>query len=146
MAYIRSCLCLAVILITRFAGLSQTDPVTSTLWYNDEKTAKIQIYKAADNRYYGKVVWLKVADKNGKPKMDENNPDKSMRTAPILGLVILKDLKRVGNNSFDDGKIYDPKNGKTYSCKMTYKNDKLDLRGYIGFSLIGRTTTWTKAD
>ena len=53
------------------------------------------------------------------------------------------------NFEFDDGEwtngtIYDPTNGKTYSCVIKYRNGKLDLRGYIGISLIGRTQTWFK--
>jgi len=42
--------------------------------------------------------------------------------------------------------IYDPKNGKTYSCKMTYKGKTLDIRGYIGISLLGRTTVWERTN
>ena len=44
------------------------------------------------------------------------------------------------------GTVYDPKNGKTYKCKITYQGDKLDVRGFVGFSLLGRTAVWTKAD
>jgi uncharacterized protein (DUF2147 family) len=52
------------------------------------------------------------------------------------------------DNVWNDGKIYDPKTGKTYSCKMTLSGNKksLDVRGFIGFSLIGRTSVWTRAD
>jgi uncharacterized protein (DUF2147 family) len=124
----------------------QTAPVTSGLWYNQEKTAKIQIFKAADGKYYGKIVWLKIPDINGQPKVDNNNPDHSRRKDPILGLQILRSLTKESENSYDNGTIYDPKNGKTYSCKMEHKGDKLSLRGYIGFSLIGRTTVWTRAE
>jgi uncharacterized protein (DUF2147 family) len=45
---------------------------------------------------------------------------------------------------WEDGKIYDPKNGKTYSCKMTLEGNELKVRGYVGFSLLGRTTVWTR--
>jgi uncharacterized protein (DUF2147 family) len=54
------------------------------------------------------------------------------------------------NFTFDDGeweggKIYDPKSGKTYSCVMRFKGSVLQIKGYIGITLIGRTTVWTKA-
>ena len=114
-------------------------------WYNEERTAKIQVYKAKDNKFYGKIVWLKEPLKNGKPKTDENNPAAAKRSQPILGMIILKSFIKDGDE-YEDGTIYDPKNGKTYSCKIKYKGDKLDVRGYVGISLIGRTTTWTKAD
>jgi len=127
------------------AGLGK-DPLERCLWYNAEKTAKIQIYKAVDGKFYGKIVWLKVPDIDGKPKTDSHNPDKAKQSNPILGLMLLTEMKKVGDNKYEDGKVYDPKNGKTYSCIITDKGESLDLRGYIGFSFIGRSTTWTKAD
>ena len=137
-------LCLGVVM-TSFAQTPQ-DPLERNLWYNQEKTAKVQIYKATDGRFYGKIVWLKNPEENGKPKLDKNNPDKAKRSDPLLGMMILKGFKKDGENVYEDGTIYDPKNGKTYSCKMTHKDGKLDVRGYVGFSLLGRTTIWTKAE
>jgi uncharacterized protein (DUF2147 family) len=131
---------------SRFAGLAQSDPIEKNLWYNEEKTAKIRIYKGRDGKFYGKIVWLKEPDRNGKPKTDINNPDKSHRNDPELGLLILQGFSKDGEDGYEDGTIYDPKNGKTYSSKMTRKGNELHVRGYIGISLIGRTTTWTKAD
>ncbi len=63
-----------------------------------------------------------------------------------MGLLLLKSFNKDGATVYEDGTIYDPKNGKTYSCKITHKGDQLDVRGYVGISMIGRTTTWTKAD
>jgi uncharacterized protein (DUF2147 family) len=59
---------------------------------------------------------------------------------------LLRGLEKDGDHEYDNGKIYDPKNGKTYSCKITHKGNTLDLRGFVGISLIGRTSTWTLAD
>ncbi len=137
---------IAIFLGTRTLSFAQADPLERNLWYNEEKTAKIQIYKATDGKFYGKVVWLKVPEVDGKPKVDKNNPDDKKKNDPVLGLVLLKGFKKDGEKGYDDGTIYDPKNGKTYSCKITNKGDVLDVRGYIGFSWIGRTTVWTKAD
>jgi uncharacterized protein (DUF2147 family) len=117
------------------------------IWYNEEKTAKIEIYLAKDQKYWGKIVWLKEPLKYGKPKVDEKNKTERLRNRPILGLPILKHFVKKDDDSYEDGEIYDPKNGKTYSCIITFKNDnELNIRGYIGISLIGRTTTWTRAD
>lgn len=116
------------------------------VWFNQEKTAKIQVYKAKDNKFYGKIIWLQEPEKGGKPKVDEHNPDAKQRNQPILGLVVLKGFVKDGDHGYEDGTIYDPKNGKTYSCKITYKGSTLDVRGYVGISMLGRTTTWTKAD
>ena len=136
---------LLLVLGLRTATFAQGDPVEHT-WYNEEKSAKIQIYKASDGKFYGKIVWLKVPNRDGKPKVDYRNPEKAKQNDPLLGLQILSGFKKDGELGYEDGNIYDPKNGKTYSCKMTRKGAELHVRGYIGFSLIGRTETWTRAD
>ncbi len=124
---------------------AQKDPI-ERLWYNEEKTAKIEIYKAADSKLYGKIIWLKEPLREGRAKIDIHNPDASKRNNPIIGLVILKGFKKDGKTEYHDGTIYDPLNGKNYSCKMYYKGDKLEVRGYYGLSIFGRSTTWTKAE
>lgn len=116
------------------------------VWYNEEKTAKINIFKATNGKFYGEIIWLKVPDKNGKPKVDENNPDKNKRSHPLLKLQVLKGFEKDGDKTYEDGTIYDPKNGKTYSCKITHNVNSLNVRGYVGISLIGRTAVWEKAD
>ena len=114
------------------------------VWLNEEKDAKIQIYKARDGKFYGKIVWLKDPTENGKPKTDKKNPKDQMKTQPLVELVILKGFNMDGN-TYEDGTIYDPNNGKTYDCKMTYKGKTLAIRGFIGLSLFGRTTIWERA-
>ena len=143
---LRTFLLFIVLLATRLPVFAQTDALEQNLWYNEEKTAKIQIYKAVDGRFYGKVVWLKVPEVDGKPKVDIHNSDKSKRGNPIIGLLILKGFKKEGEHTYESGTVYDPKNGKTYSCKITHKGDRLDVHGYVGFSLLGRSTIWTKVD
>jgi uncharacterized protein (DUF2147 family) len=125
---------------------AQSDPLEKHMWYNQEKTAKIQFYKASDNKLYGKVAWLKKPEVNGKTKIDINNPDANRRNDPILGLVILKGFVKDGDGEYEDGTIYDPASGRTYSAKMVYKGDRLFVRGYYGISLIGKTQEWAKAD
>jgi uncharacterized protein (DUF2147 family) len=63
-----------------------------------------------------------------------------------MGLLILKAFKKTGDGEYEDGTIYDPKNGKTYSCTMKLKDNVLDVHGYIMISLIGRSEKWTIAD
>jgi uncharacterized protein (DUF2147 family) len=135
----------AVLPVYILPALAQADPIEK-LWYSEDKTAKIHIYKGRDGKFYGKIAWLKVPDRNGKPKIDEKNPDPKKRNQPILGLTILKGFTKGDDNEYEDGTIYDPKNGKSYSCKITRNNDILDVRGYVGISLIGRTSSWTVAD
>jgi uncharacterized protein (DUF2147 family) len=113
-------------------------------WINASGEAHIQIYKKG-NVYFGKIVWLKSPNsENNRVQVDEKNPILNLQSRPILGLEIIKDLK-FNEDYWDDGRIYDPKTGKTYSSKITLKgNNQLNVRGYIGLSLIGRTDIWTK--
>lgn len=118
-------------------------------WLNQEGTSQIQIFKATNGsfagKYYGKIVWLKEPLKNGKPKVDDLNPKVAKQNIPLLGLQILKDfIYDADDKEWDDGSIYDPKNGKTYSCYMTMSGNKLNVRGYVGVSLLGRTAVWTR--
>ena len=123
---------------------AQTDKIEGT-WFNQKKDAKIQIYKARDGKFYGKIVWLKDPIENGKPKTDKKNPKENLRNQPLVEMIIMKGFEMDGD-TYDDGTIYDPENGKTYDCKMTYKGKTLAVRGYIGFSLFGRTEIWERAN
>ena len=144
-ASLRSVLLLVLLSTVSFVAIAQD--AIERIWYNQEKTAKVQIFKATDGKYYGKIVWLKEPNnEEGKPKVDKNNPDKAKKSTPLMGLQLLKGFKKDGDTEYEDGNIYDPKNGKTYSCKINRKGETLEVRGYVGISLIGRTTIWTKAD
>jgi uncharacterized protein (DUF2147 family) len=116
------------------------------VWKNGEGTGMIKIYKNGE-KYQGKIVWLKEPNdpETGAPKLDKNHPDEANHTRPVLGLVNAWGFEYKGKNVWDGGKIYDPKNGSTYSCTMKLKKENsLEVRGYIGVSLIGRTDTWTR--
>ncbi len=114
-------------------------------WYTEENKSLIEINKKGD-KYYGRIVWLKNPNEdNGEPKLDKDNPDENLRTRPILGMEIMTGLEYDEDNEWEDGEIYDPESGNTYSCMVTLTTpDKIDMRGYIGFSLFGRTTVWTR--
>ena len=117
------------------------------LWFNQERDAKLQVYQEGET-FAAKIVWLKEPDKEGKPKVDKNNPDPALRERPTLGLVILHGLHRTEDpNVYKGGRIYDPKNGKTYDCRVIFKGDTLELRGFVlGLPFLGRTAIWSKAD
>jgi uncharacterized protein (DUF2147 family) len=135
-----------IFLITlRLYAQNNPDAVLGT-WYNGSRESRIEIYKCAD-KYCGKIVWLNEPNyEDGKPKVDKNNPDAKLKGRPIMGMPLMKDFEYDSKNVWEDGEIYDPKRGKTYSCKMTLTdNDRLEVRGYVGISLIGRTDVWTRA-
>lgn len=115
-------------------------------WLTGSKKGHVQIYKQGD-KYFGKIVWLKEPNDpaTGKPRTDAKNPDVLQKNRHLLGLVNLRDFKYEGNNTWEDGKIYDPETGKEYSCKIKLTNaNQLDVRGFIGVSLIGRTDSWVR--
>ncbi|SFH45965.1 DUF2147 domain-containing protein [Pedobacter insulae] len=113
-------------------------------WLNATGEGQIEIYKRAD-KYFGKLVWVKEPnDQAGKPKTDHKNPNANLKSKPILGLEILKDFV-FEDGRWTDGTVYDPKTGKTYSCNLSLKeNGQLNIRGYIGVSLIGRSESWKR--
>ena len=116
------------------------------IWFNEEKDAVMEI-KNSEGTISGCVVWLKEPTKEGKPRTDIHNSDSQLRTHPVLGLEILKKFTIKQNGSLGGGTIYDPKSGKTYQCIITFKDqNRLNIRGYIGHPMIGRTALWTRAD
>ena len=139
-----------ILIVALFLSIShqlfaqQADAVLGK-WYNTEKDAQVEIFKE-EGKYFGKIVWLKDPVENGKPKVDKNNSDKSLRERPIMGMRLLNNFQ-FKNGVWEEGTIYDPKNGKTYSCIIKRKDAKtLEVRGYVGFSMIGRTVEWTRVE
>jgi uncharacterized protein (DUF2147 family) len=133
---------LVLFVTASFGAWAQAGDAIIGKWLNPTGEDQIFIYKKGD-KYFGKLGWIKVPDENGKPKMDKNNPDPALKTRPDLNLELLKDFI-YDDGTYKDGTIYDPKSGKTYSCKMTLNGNVLKIRGYIGISLFGRTEEWTK--
>lgn len=143
---------LLVFITMAFTALAFTKKQTTEadaivgVWKNGEGTAMIKMYKNGD-KYQGKIVWLKEPNDptTNKPKTDKNHPDEAVRNRPIIGLINSWGFVYKGENVWDDGKIYDPKNGNTYDCTIKLKSpNTLNVRGYVGVSLIGRTDTWTR--
>ncbi len=114
------------------------------IWSNSSNRGHIQVYKR-DGQYFGKIIWLlKPLDQNNRPKVDKKNPDEALRSKPLLGLVMLRDFK-YEDEEWVNGKIYNPEDGKEYKAYMKLKDDQtLSVRGYIGFSFIGKTETFRR--
>src|SRR5690606_34116906 len=93
----------------------------------------VEIFKKSDGKYYGKVTQLLIKPAN--PNCVDCKDDR--KNKPILGMEVVRGLSKDGSE-FTGGTITDPKTGKTYKCTITRSGDKLNVRGYIGFSLIGR--------
>lgn len=111
-------------------------------WLNEEKDGRIEIYRS-QNKYFGKLVWVNRTEPDGSPKKDELNQDEKLRNRVLLNTIILTDVV-YNNGVWENGKIYDPKSGKTYNCTIKLRDGKLELRGYVGTPMFGRTTVWER--
>jgi uncharacterized protein (DUF2147 family) len=140
---------IVLLLCIAFGAKAQTSAEDVVgVWKNGEGTGIVQIYKTKSGHFAGKIIWLKepIDPDTGKPKLDKRNPDESKRTTATLGLINLKGFKyNEEDKVWEGGTIYDPKNGQEYSCKITMENmSTINVRGFIGISLIGRTDSWTR--
>ena len=136
-------LLLALLPLSAFA---QNTPVGK--WRTiDDRTGKVksivEVYETTNGTLAAKVLQVLNSDKGPHPLCDACKGENHNK--PIEGMVIAWGLKPDGD-TWDDGKILDPKNGKVYSAKMTpiEGGAKLEVRGFIGFSLIGRSQTWIR--
>jgi uncharacterized protein (DUF2147 family) len=113
------------------------------LWQDED--ARFEIY-VNHGTLSGRIVSIKnESAAEGKIMTDIHNPDPSKRARPIIGLVVMSGFVKISDTQWDHGTIYDPRDGKTYSCSMDLDGpDTVKVRGYIGVSLFGRTETWTR--
>jgi uncharacterized protein (DUF2147 family) len=135
-------------LLSFCASAQEASPVG--LWKNiDDQTGKpkalIRISES-NGELRGKIEKLfREASEEQSPKCDKCEGDK--KDQPIVGMTILSGLKKDGGE-YTGGQILDPANGKTYKSKMslTEGGKKLDVRGYVGAPLFGRTQTWVREE
>lgn len=112
------------------------------IWYNEDKTNNIEIYKAGDS-YSGKIVWISELDSNPNlhPK-DKNNPKPELRNRNILGMDIITGLQ-YSSDKWVKGTIYTPKKGMYANCKVELlSNGQLKIiASKSGFT---KTQKWTR--
>ncbi|MDP9040038.1 MAG: DUF2147 domain-containing protein [Acidobacteriota bacterium] len=87
---------------------------------------------------------LVVLSRASPVRLDSHNPDRALQHRPLCGLQIGQGFHLASPGKAEGGTLYDPKSGKTYRGAMTSQGDQLDLRGYIGFSVFGRTERWSR--
>ncbi len=107
-----------------------------------EAKSIIEIYER-DGKVFGKIV--KILNEAHKDDLCTECTGKD-KDKPIVGLELLRGLEKDGD-TYEDGKIIDPENGKDYKCYIELEDkNKLKVRGYIGFSLLGRTQYWHRVE
>ena len=130
----------ALFFVTFFYGQNQT--VIGKWKTIDDETGKaksiVEIYEKS-GKIYGKVI--EILEEEHKKKVCSNCSGED-KNKPVLGMVIIKGLTKDGKG-YANGKILDPKNGKLYKCFITLdEKDKLEVRGFIGISVFGRSQYW----
>ena len=120
-------------------------PTVEGLWWADGGSAKVEIEKV-EGVLLGTIVWLRAPfGPDGNPLLDSNHPDEARHDSSVIGTQMLMGFVEEDGSpgTWVDGSVYDPGNGRTYQGTIKMDgNDRLRLRGYIGISLLGRTTTW----
>ena len=122
----------------------QTNQIEGVWITQDDETGKkkseVLLYKN-EGKLYGKILNLLLEEDKGKLCVNCKGENKNLA---IEGMVIVEGLELNGK-TWEEGTILDPKSGKTYSCYITFENNNtLKVRGYIGFSLLGRTQKWIR--
>ncbi|KRA21047.1 MULTISPECIES: DUF2147 domain-containing protein [unclassified Lysobacter] len=135
-----------LLLALPMAAFAQNTPVGH--WVTiDDKTQKpksvVEIYEAKDGSLAGRVTKVLQSERGPNPVCDKCSGER--KNKPVEGMVILWSVRKHGD-TWEDGKILDPASGKIYSVKVTPMEGgkKLDVRGFMGFSLLGRTQTWVR--
>ena len=149
-------LTVATMLISCLAANTATATPTGTMpgsvvpigvWLLPNQRIQMEI-APCDDRLCGKLVWFKHPnDSEGLPLVDSKNPDPALRARPLLGLTVLHDLRKTDDSTWEDGKIYNPDDGKEYNARMSIQDDgTLHVRAYVVFEVLGKTQILTRVD
>ncbi|SNB45979.1 DUF2147 domain-containing protein [Geobacter sp. DSM 9736] len=149
---VKSLAMVAAICIAAVCAFGEGAESITGRWNSEDGRAKIDIYRCGFH-YCGKIVWLGMPEyppddeegMGGRPRVDRENPDPALRNRPLLGLQIMEGFRYAGDGLWEKGRIYDPESGATYKSEIRLVSPRrLELRGYIGIPLFGRSTVWTK--
>jgi uncharacterized protein (DUF2147 family) len=132
-------------------ALAQAQATPAGLWksIDDETKKEKSLIRISDagGVFTGRIEKLLDPDTPADVKCDKCSDDR--KDKPILGLTIVKGVKAGSEpGRWDGGEILDPNNGKTYKVRMTPVDGgkKMDVRGYVGAPLLGRTQTWIRVE
>ena len=146
---ILACLTLILLAATNAFGSGENDILGA--WNTDKDESKVEIYRCGA-KICGKIIWLQrpvytddTEGAPGTPVVDRYNPDPALRRRPLIGLQVLDGFSQAGEQTWGNGTCYDPKSGNTYRGKFHLAAPgRLELRGYIGIPLFGRSSVWTR--
>lgn len=121
-------------------------PDITGVWVTDDGLGAVEILPCGEQRC-GRIVWMKnPMDAKGRLQLDVNNPDGSLRSRPVCGVEIISGLARQADQSWDVGKIYDPKDGDDHDLAARLKGpNELEITGYEGTKWLSETFIWKRA-
>lgn len=116
------------------------------VWFDDTGKGAIELYRCGAS-VCGRIFWLRQAvNKAGKPLRDAYNPSLTQRKRPICGLQVIWGTRPMSDGSWDGGRIYDPKVGKSYDVAIQKVGaERLRVTGYLGAKLFGKSFIWRRA-
>lgn len=137
-------------LLTLVAGpgtATAQEPLELGTWFNHTGKGAVQVYRCMQDqsRLCGRIIWLKkTTDDSGEPLRDRRNPKASMKSRPICGLPVLGNLQPAGNKGWQNGWVYDPEKGSSYTASIRAKSEsQLVMTGYK--SIFSKSYTWNRA-
>lgn len=131
----------SILCIPAIAQAQTTDPATG-LWLTQNERSVIKV-EECDKGLCGNVYWII----EGGMQKDANNPEESKRDTPMCGLPILWGFDKEASGVWENGNIYKADDGDLYSADLEIQEDgTLKVRGYLGFSWLGKTQIWTRAE
>ncbi len=135
-----------ILLLLAGANAAAHETAIEGRWLSGDGSGWIDV-RLVDGTPIGTASGSTTFKKGDPPRLDEFNPDPALRARPLLGVTILHGFEYQGEHVWKGGTIYDPNTGKTYKSTMTLVDrDTLKVRGFIGFSLFGRSDIWTRDD
>jgi uncharacterized protein (DUF2147 family) len=131
--------CIALLLCSFIFASDESDKILG-IWYTEKCQAIFEFYLNG-HEYAGRLKPLQKPD-----LIDKNNPEDSLRYRKLNGITTIEGLKYDSTKKrWDNGKVYNPQDGKTYSCYCSLSdNGTLLFRGFIGFSALGKNQVWTR--
>ena len=129
------------------------EPALLGVWATQKKeknaTIKIERCAADATKFCGKIIGLqRPTEEDGSPRLDKHNKDENLRGRPLMDLEMLSNFTQADESSWTNGIIYNPEDGDTYSCTIDFAKedgkDYLDVRGYVGIELFGKTQRWVR--
>lgn len=137
--------CALLLALLAATSLGAQSPTPVGVWLDASNRVQVAIALCGD-RLCGKIVWFRWPnDAQGLPLVDLNNPNPTLRKRPLMGLTILRGLRRTGENTWTDGKIYNPDDGVDYQAQMSIQDDStLRVHAYVLSPVLGQDRIWTR--